>query len=103
MIALACAQYMQRYTYSSLAKAVFASLATYLNGPIYDPISGDRLDQYLDTNTQPSDRQTLVKRAQAAANAAEIAEKTGTSIGGLPKTAIDQWKAIFGEFFPAYG
>lgn len=103
MIALACAQYTQRYTYSSLANVVFASLATYLAGPIYDPVSGDRLDQYLDTSSQPSDRVTLVRRAQAAAKAAEAAENAGNSIGSLPKTAIDQWKAIFGEFFPAYG
>lgn len=104
MIAHACAQYTQRYTYSSLAKAVFASLASYLAGAIYDPISGDRLDEYLDNGTQPTDRVTLVRRTQAAAKAAEEAENMGNYNGGMyAKTAIDQWKALFGEFFPAYG
>lgn len=104
MIAHACAQYTQRYTYHSLMPVVFNGLAVYLAGAIYDPISGDRLDAYLDNNTQPTDRQTLVKRAQTAAKDAKAAYDMGEYNGGIyAKTAIDQWKALFGEFFPAYG
>ncbi|MDP3736573.1 MAG: hypothetical protein Q8R02_04240 [Hyphomonadaceae bacterium] len=104
MIAHACAQYRQRYSYNSLMPVVFNGLATYLAGAIYDPISGDRLDAYLDNNTQPTDRQTLVKRAQTAAKAAADAEQMGNYMGGAyARTAIDQWKALFGEFFPVYG
>lgn len=104
MIAHACAQYRQRYTYHSLMPVVFNGLASYLAGAIYDPISRDRLDGYLDNNTQPTDRQTLVKRAQTAAKDAKAAYDMGEFNGGIyAKTAIDQWKALFGEFFPAYG
>jgi hypothetical protein len=104
MIALACAQYTQRYSYHSLMPVVFTALASYLAGPIYDPVSGDRLDQYMDTNGHPSDRTILVKRAQTAAKDAQAAYDMGNYLSGAyTKTAIDQWKALFGEFFPAYG
>jgi hypothetical protein len=100
MIAHACKQYTQKYTYHSLAKVFFAALPGYLAGAIYDPISGDRLDAYLDNIAQTSDRQVLVKRAQAAAASADTAYQMGDYYA---KTAIDGWKALFGEFFPAYG
>lgn len=104
MISLACARYTKRYAYHSLMPIMFDALATYLAGAIYDPISGDRLDTYLDTNTQPSDRQTLVNRALASAKEARAAYDTGNYMNGAyAKTAIDQWKVLFGEFFPAYG
>lgn len=101
ILAYAYAAHRQKYTYSSMAQVFFGQLAGYLGVPVYDPISGDRLDEYLDNGT---DRQILVRRAQTAAKAADEAERMGIYMNGFyAKSAIDQWKALFGEFFPAYG
>lgn len=104
ILALMCQQLDKRYPYSALAAYVFSNLPSYLRSPIYEPKSNDRLDEYLDSGSYPSNRETLIKRAEVVAEKAKEAEDNGAFMGGLySRTAIDQWKAIFGDFFPAYG
>lgn len=89
--------YMQGYTYSSMMKVFFASLPTYLASACYDPVMGDRLDGYLDG----------YKMREKAINAAEQAAKWSATAMELedndPKQAIEIWKVLLGEFFPAQG
>lgn len=94
----------QKFPYDLMANYFFEKLPTYLANAAFDPISGDRLDQYLDSGAPSTYRQILIRRAEAVAKSAHEAYETGHFMDGwYTKTAIDQWKKIFGEFFPAYG
>jgi hypothetical protein len=92
--------YNQAYTYGSMAKVFFGRLPSYLQHPTYDPISGDQVDLYLDNKSLGNDRDVFVKRALRAAALAEEALHDSEL---YPSVAIEEWKKLFGEFFPAYG
>lgn len=100
MLANSCAAYQRRYSYHSLAKVFFEGLPARLRGVSYDPVAGDRLDAYLDNSLEASDRDLLIKRAERAAKLAEEAYNQSDS---NPKRAIENWKKLFGEFYPACG
>jgi hypothetical protein len=72
MLAQHYASHTQGYTYQSMANVFFSQLSGYLSGPTYDPISGDRLDEYLDNRPQNSDRTILRSRAQTTAKSAYL-------------------------------
>lgn len=92
--------YTQSYTYDSMIKIFFSHLPTYLNEATYDPISGDRVDLYMDNNSLGNNREEFVNRAKKAAKLAEEASADGDK---YPSVAIGEWKDLLGEFFPAYG
>jgi Second Messenger Oligonucleotide or Dinucleotide Synthetase domain len=91
--------YWQAYTYPFMLQQFFEALVRDVAAPCYDPIQGDRVDTYLDEGGQRT-RSTAINRARAAANAA--AEAYGDQ-ERYPSVAIKEWKALLGQFFPAYG
>jgi hypothetical protein len=92
--------YTQRYTYPSMLCAFLGALPRYLAGPRFDPVTGDRVDAYLDNSARETDRQIAIKKAEAATDAAEEAHSDQDK---YPVVAIGEWKRLMGEFFPAYG
>lgn len=93
--------YTQRFTYPSTLKVFFGALPGYLSEASYDPVRGDRVDTYLDNNSLiKSRRQIAIDKAKAAATAAKKAYDLQED--DVP-AAIRKWKALLGEFFPAYG
>lgn len=92
--------YAQTYTYDSMVKVFFSNLPSYLSTATYDPISGDRVDLYLDNEGLGNKRNDFVARANKAAAAAKEAYDDTEK---YPSVAIGEWKELMGEFFPAYG
>lgn len=92
--------YMQAYTYDSMLRVFFSKLPSYLNVAAIDPISGDRVDLYLDNDSIGNSRKTFVDRAKKASS---LSEKAYQDSEKYPATAIGEWKDLLGEFFPAYG
>lgn len=92
--------YTQSYTYNSMIKVFFSNLASYLNSPSYDPITGDRVDLYIDNGSLGNSRNQFVARAQKAFKQADEAFSDSET---YPSVAIDEWKNLLGTFFPAYG
>lgn len=92
--------YTQSYTYPSTLKVFFEALPGYLTSACYEPVTGDRVDTYLDNNASKTKRQIAIEKAQAASTASR---NTLAHQDQYPITAIREWKALLGEFFPAYG
>jgi hypothetical protein len=92
--------YTESYTYDSMVKVFFSKLPEYLNDPSYDPTSGDRVDLYLDNDSLGYSRSTIVSRAKTTYEKALEAYEDAAK---YPSVSISEWKAIMGEFFPAYG
>lgn len=88
------------FPYSDLTKYFFDRLPDRLSGSTIDPTSQDRLDEYLDNNALSTRRQILVARAKRASQLATTATNYGEY---YEKSAIETWKQLFQEFFPAYG
>jgi hypothetical protein len=92
--------YTQAYTYSSMISLFFQNLESYLSNASFDPVTGDRVDTYLDNYGQVSRRQKAIQLARTAAKESSIAlvdeEKN-------PSIAIGEWKDLLGTFFPDYG
>lgn len=94
-----CNGYTEAYSYPSMLKAFFDTLANRLASAAYDPVRGDQVDTYLDEGT-PTRRSKAIVRAKVASVAAA---KAYTDQERYPATAIGEWKALLGEFFPTYG
>jgi hypothetical protein len=92
--------YTESYTYNSMVNVFFSKLPGYLSSEAYDPITEDRVDLYLDNSSLNNSKEEFVNRAIKAAKLAEEAFKDSDK---YPSVAIDEWKKLFGEFFPAYG
>lgn len=92
--------YTQSYTFDSMVKVFFSELSSYLRGATYDPITGDQVDLYLDNDSLGYNRQISLDRATKAAALSEEAYNDGAK---YPSVAINEWKKLMGEFFPAYG
>lgn len=90
--------YAQSYTYPSMLTLFFEALPGYLSRPSYDPVVSDRVDTYLSNNATVTRRHIAMIKANAAAAAAREAYQDSYA-----PTAIMKWKALMGEFFPAYG
>lgn len=93
--------HFQNYTYESMAAAFLGDLPTRISRACYDPITGDRLDGYLGDSSIFSKRITMMKRARRAADQALKAVQFDQA--GYKSSSIQEWRKIFGEFFPAYG
>jgi hypothetical protein len=92
--------YTQSYSYNSMINVFFQNLPGYLRNAAHDPITGERVDGYLDNAAATTARQVAVAKAtRAAAQAKEAYEDESKYLS----VAISEWKALFGEFFPAYG
>jgi len=91
--------YSQSYTYDSTLKVFFQALPGYLSLACYEPITGDRLDSYLDTTVTRSRSSAIVKAQRAAAKATEAYSYQGTNV----RKSIELWKSLMGDFFPNYG
>lgn len=92
--------YNQSYTYSSMINLFFENLESYLLSPSYDPVTGDRVDTYLDNYAQISRRQNAINLTRKAA------QQSSTALAiekNYPSDAIDEWKSLLGDFFPSYG
>jgi len=92
--------YKQSYTYDSTLKVFFYNLPNYINSATYDPITGDRVDLYMDNSSLGNSREAFVSRAKKVAEKAEEAYQDREKYTSV---AIDEWKDILGEFFPAFG
>jgi hypothetical protein len=92
--------YVQGYTYSSMLRSFFEELPGYLSVATYDPVTFDRVDGYLDNHATVTLRQIAKEKAQKAAAASREAYDDQEK---YPSVAIEEWKALLGEFFPAYG
>jgi Second Messenger Oligonucleotide or Dinucleotide Synthetase domain len=92
--------YTKSYTYSSMLKFFFEDLSDYLHARCYDPVQGDQVDTYLDEGGTRTRRDAIRKARTAAAKAAEAFKDEDKY---HPSIAINEWKALLGEFFPAYG
>lgn len=93
--------YTKAHTYSSTLRRFFQELPGYLRAPCTDPVRGDRVDTYFDNVALESRRQIAVRKAQAAAKAAN--EAMAAEEAGKEEKAIRIWKGLLGEFFPTYG
>lgn len=91
------ASYSRRYSYASMLALFFKDLPTYLSQTCYDPIMQDRLDDYLDSGNR---RSNAIQKANTAASLSKAALDCEESD---PKRAIEYWKTLMGDFFPAYG
>jgi hypothetical protein len=91
--------YNQSYSYSSTMNVFFSKLAGYLGTRCYDPVQGDQVDTYLDEGGTRTRAGAIRKARAAAAKAAEAHNDQEK----YPAVAIDEWKGLLGEFFPAYG
>lgn len=89
--------YRQKYTYNSTLKRFFECLPTYLQTPCYDPIYGQRIDDYFSAEGQAQ----AWRKARSASMIAKEAEGYGSK--GHIREAIQCWESLFGEFFPSYG
>jgi hypothetical protein len=89
--------YTQGYTYPSMLQVFFGDLATRLSAPVYEPVRGDRVDGYMGEGVR---RGLAIVKARAAAAASK---KALADQATYPAIAIGEWKALLGEFFPAYG
>ena len=92
--------YTQAFTYSSTLNAFFSKLPTYLRNASFDPITGERVDGYLDNAALVSDRSKAISKAMKAA---DLALEAYGDEERYPYVAIGEWKALLGEFFPAHG
>lgn len=92
--------YDQGYNYPSMIKVFFDALPGYLSKPCYDPVKGDRVDDYLDNYASPTLRQIAIRKAKKAA---EDAAEAYDDQEKYPSIAIGEWKDLLGEFFPSYG
>lgn len=93
--------YREGYTYDSMLRVFFSNLPQYLNSATYDPITGDRVDLYLDNNSLGNKRDNFITMAKKAKLLSE--EAFNDSKNGLIEISIDEWGDLLGEFFPAYG
>jgi Second Messenger Oligonucleotide or Dinucleotide Synthetase domain len=91
--------YAQSYSYSSTMNVFFSKLSGYLGSRCYDPVQGDQVDSYLDEGGTRT-RAGAIRKARAAATKAAEAYNDQEK---YPAVAIDEWKDLLGEFFPAYG
>ncbi len=92
--------YAQAYTYPSTLKVFFNALPSYLAERCYDPIMNDRVDSYLDNYAVRTAREIAIGKARVAAEKSKEAYEDQEK---YPSVAIKEWKALMGEFFPAYG
>lgn len=92
--------YTQSYTYDSMLCLLFEALPGYLSQQCHDPITGDRVDGYLGADTLGSDRRKAITKAEKAAR---LAREAFNDENNYPSVAIEEWKELLGEFFPAYG
>jgi hypothetical protein len=91
--------YTQGYTYQSMLKVFFEELDGRLTRATYEPVMGERVDGYMDEGSSPTRRARAREKARTAATAAAWAQANENQ----PWVAIPAWKALLGEFFPAYG
>lgn len=92
--------YRESYTYDSMVKVFFSNLPTYLSYQTKDPITGDRVDLYMDNESLGNKRIDFISVAREVSFRAEEAFNDAKK---YPSVSIDEWKNLFGEFFPAYG
>lgn len=91
--------YKQTYTMDSMLKVFFEHLPSYLTTACYEPVKGDRLDDYLDSSSTRT-RAAAIKKAQRAA---EISAAAYSWASEDQEKSIRLWKSLLGEFFPSYG
>lgn len=89
--------YTEGYTYNSMLRYFFSSLPSYVSQATYDPVTGERVDTYLNVGDK---REIATKKATAAASASKEAYEDEDKYLSV---AIREWKELLGEFFPAYG
>lgn len=91
--------YTKGYTYDSMINVFFENLPYYLANPSYDPITGVRVDTYLNEGTR---RSVAIQKAKTAAVKSKEAYKDSTIYATNLSISISEWKTLLGEFFPAY-
>jgi hypothetical protein len=94
--------YNQGYTYNSMLKLFFESLQGSLSFATYEPVTGDRVDTYLDNFAAKTRRQIAIEKAQDAAAKSKEAFEDEQKYSTAPIIAISEWKILMGEFFPSY-
>jgi len=90
--------YTQGYTFSSMLKIFFDNLPQYLQNPSYDPITGDRVDTYLDNVAYDKNKRRIA--IEKAKKASIIASMAYDEEQNYPSEALSYWKQLLGEFFP---
>lgn len=95
--------YTQGYSYSSTIKRFFGNLPSYLSQVCYDPVTGDKLDTYMDNMAQTTVRQIAINKANTAKNKSAKAYEYEQQGDGYEEYAINGWKELLGDYFPAYG
>jgi hypothetical protein len=93
--------YGSGYEYPFMLKEFFSALPNYLRSATYDPVMGDRVDTYLDNGAKK--REIAIEKANDAATKSREAYDDQTKYASCPSIAINEWKALLGTFFPAYG
>ncbi|MGH9915903.1 MAG: CBASS oligonucleotide cyclase [Pyrinomonadaceae bacterium] len=85
--------------FSSGARFVFDKARQTVRSATYDPSGyGGNLADYLNTQQKIND---VVSRLESAYNRAVDAESLDKQ--GKTSQAVDKWRLIFGDYFPAYG
>ncbi len=87
------------YSYDILTLVFLEALPGLLAIASYDPITGERVDGYLDNDAVWTKRSIAIARATAGAQKVREA----FDYQAYPVIAIPAWKGVFGEFFPSYG
>jgi len=85
--------------YLSGARFVFDKARQVVKGATYDPSGyGGNLADYLNTQQKISDVVSRLETAYKRAIEAENLDKQGRT-----SAAVEKWRMIFGDYFPAYG
>lgn len=95
--------YVEGYSYDSTLQVFFSKLPFYLGSSCYDPVTIDRLDEYLDNNSIVTDRDKAIEKAKKAAEISKRARDYSDNYPSNPEYSINEWKKLLGEFFPTYG
>lgn len=95
--------YTEGYSYDSMLRLFFEDLPTYLASTCYDPVTSERVDTYLDNYATTTKRQIAINKANKASAKAKEAYEDQTKYPNAISISIEEWKALLGEFFPAYG
>lgn len=91
------------YSYDSMLRLFFEALPGYLQSSCYDPVTLELVDSYLDNNAATTKRQLAISKAKKAAAKAKEAYEDQDKYPNNISIAINEWKDLFGDFFPAYG
>src|SRR5258708_27522246 len=85
--------WFRNYRFSWMLRSFFVSLPAYVRRASYDPVAGDRLDEYLDNRAETTKREVAFEKARRASTLAKRAYSNRTRDDSL---AMQAWRELMG-------